>query len=93
MGEPGTKVVLTILVKCLDASTRPEPLTKGLLKFHPFQSAGDDQLVFGKLNVLQRYRENSIKFSLKVSEDKWDIFKRGAPFCEQAVIRPFIDEP
>jgi hypothetical protein len=43
MGEPGTKVLLTVLAKCLDVSTRIGTFkTFQELASHPFQSAGDD---------------------------------------------------
>jgi hypothetical protein len=43
MGEPGTKVILTLVAKCLDVSTRHDAAGHFMaLRLNTFQSAGDD---------------------------------------------------
>lgn len=42
MGEPGSKIVLTLITKAIDVGSRSDPKVGNLLKSWPFQTAGDD---------------------------------------------------
>lgn len=91
MGDPGSKIILTILTKCVDSASRgvlfgPE------LRAHPFQTAGDDQICIGSIDYLRKFKQLAPRFSVVPSEEKWGIFRRAAPFCEQAVTRGKFDK-
>jgi len=87
MGAPGSKVVLTILVKtAFKAGTSPDRvMSYGELESLPFASAGDDVIAFGQTKYLNRYRKFAILAGLKPHPLKWGIYRRAASFCEQII--------
>jgi len=90
MGDPGTKVVLTLLTRLVEFAARPKILSEQNLKIldlqqlerYPFQTAGDDQLHVGSFSLFQRMRDRAPLFGLEISEDKFGCFKHGTNFCE-----------
>lgn len=85
MGEPGSKIVLTILTRLtLQALLQTQKFNKdraiGLMESQkfPFQSAGDDQILIGKKDFLEKFQDFAPRFSLKPSLDKWRIYRHGA---------------
>jgi len=87
MGEPGSKVVLTILTKVASklAMEIPRQLTYDELRKYPFQSAGDDQVCVGPPAFLNRFQGGAVQLSLIPSKEKWGVFKFAAGFCEQVI--------
>jgi len=47
MGEPGSKIILTVLTKTVRKLASPEMMTPEQLEKDTFQSAGDDQIIVG----------------------------------------------
>jgi hypothetical protein len=87
MGDPGSKIVLTILTRCVFESVKEEgfPFSKVALKCIPQASAGDDQIAIGDRETLEQIFNNAFKFSLKPSIDKWRISRVFVLFCEQII--------
>jgi hypothetical protein len=85
MGEPGTKIVLTILTRCAETYARRETGLQGSAYF--FASAGDDQLGVGTSDYYNRLVEGAVLFGLKPSKEKFGLFKKGVNYCEQ-IVRP-----
>lgn len=84
MGEPGSKIVLTILTRIiLRVSQRRFRMLHGDLLRCPLGSAGDDIVgITDELRLLLMIKENSRRVSLLPSKEKWGIFKNGVVYCE-----------
>ena len=104
MGDPLTKVVLTLLTRGVEFSSRteipkeldpyrvlPSKSPEDLMRY-PFQTAGDDQLHVTTYDHYVRLKEHAPIFGLKVSEDKFGCFLHGTNFCEQIVVRGSFDQ-
>lgn len=87
MGDPGSKCILTILTKCVEASTRQTILSSFDLSGHPFSSAGDDQIHVGSYETYQNMMNNTYLFGLKPSIEKFGCFTKAVNFCEQIIVR------
>jgi len=79
MGEPGTKIVLSILTRIAETIARH---ACNVRLNHYFQSAGDDQLSFGARVYYYALYGAAPVCGLKPSKDKFGMFKYAVMFCE-----------
>lgn len=93
MGEPGSKIVLTILTRLTLQFLYPRTVFdyEDAEKI-PFASAGDDQILIGPLEILTNFSRFSLLLSLKPSAKKWIITKHAGTFCEQLLYRGSFKE-
>jgi hypothetical protein len=88
MGEPGTKIVLTILGKVINKAACRNPdafRSRAELQKDRFATAGDDTIDAGPLKVLKRFKRYAQRTGLIPSPDKWGIYGTAAPYCENLI--------
>jgi hypothetical protein len=83
MGEPGTKIVLSILTRV--AHQRAREATGESTPSIYFASAGDDQLDIGTYEYYLALKVAALDCGLKPSEDKFGFFQKATNYCEQIV--------
>lgn len=83
MGEPGTKIVLTILTRIAETLARRASGYEGINLW--FASAGDDQLSVGSKEYYFNLMSKAILVGLKPSLDKFGCFTKAVMYCEQVV--------
>lgn len=79
MGEPGTKIILTICTKVAETMARQ----MCNLPYNPyFQSAGDDQLTLGDEKLYKALWSSAEICGLKPSKEKFGCFNVATMYCE-----------
>jgi hypothetical protein len=102
MGEPLTKMILSLFSICAERCARANPnrLTTNLREFyttrsgmpkaprHHYACAGDDHVGIGNLNYLSRIPKNLQAWSGVISWDKYCISEYGAHYCQNFLRKP-----
>jgi hypothetical protein len=81
MGEPGTKIILTILTRCA-AEYAKKKTPGGAIAHRFFASAGDDQFGIGDIEYFRNLWEGAELYGLKPSKEKFGAFRIGVNYCE-----------
>jgi len=97
MGEPLTKMILSLFSICAERSARANPgrLTSNIRDFYTtryarshYACAGDDHVGLGNLRYLSSIPKNLEAWSGVISWDKYCISKFGAHYCQNFLAKP-----
>jgi len=91
MGEPLTKMILSLLSIAAERAARADPVSlnpsvldyrrsKG--KLHQYACAGDDHIGIGKISYLKQIPRVLQYWSGEISWDKYCISRYGAHYCQ-----------
>jgi hypothetical protein len=96
MGEPLTKMILSLMSIAAERAARAGPTLTPLLsdysrsqrKLHQYACAGDDHIGIGKTSYLKMIPEFLQSWSGEISWDKYCISSYGAHYCQDFLIKP-----
>jgi hypothetical protein len=97
MGEPLTKMILSLMSIAAERAARASQLTlnpsvsdytKSRRKRHQYACAGDDHVGIGKVVYLKQIPQVLQYWSGEISWDKYCISKYGAHYCQDFLVKP-----